>query len=123
MWGLALEGGKFQYAFGETTTIPTNKFDLRLSPEMQQRVLNERSPRLLQELNTVGRSAAVRLNAEGVWDLLPFASSARVFDMETGKRWEWHGLRRLAVVHTDGRSLARRRRQVLPRHDHGSLCQ
>jgi hypothetical protein len=102
VWGLALEEGKFEYAFGETTTIPTNRFDLRLSPEMQERMLNERAPGLLEELQNVGRSAAVRLNGKGIWELLPFPSSSRVFDMATGERWEWHGKRRLAVLHIGG---------------------
>ena len=102
VYGFAIEGSKFEYAFGETTTIPTNRFDLRLSREQQERVLNERAPGLYEELNNVGRSAAVRLNSKGIWELLPFPSSARVFDMATGQRWEWHGNRRLAVRHIGG---------------------
>jgi hypothetical protein len=30
VWGIAQEDGTFEFAFGEGTTIPTNKFDLRL---------------------------------------------------------------------------------------------
>ncbi|MDZ4657654.1 MAG: hypothetical protein SH868_08750 [Bythopirellula sp.] len=101
-WGFAKEGGGFEYAFGEGTIMPTNKFDLQLSREMQARVLNERAPGLLRQLNNVGRSAAVQLNGKGVWELLQFPSSARVFDLTTGLRWEWHGDRRLAVLHTGG---------------------
>ena len=101
-WGFAKEGGGFEYAFGEGTIMPTSKFDLQLSPEMEARVLNERAPGLLRQLNNVGRSAAVQLNADGVWQLLRFPSSARVFDLATGLRWEWHGDRRLAVLHTGG---------------------
>lgn len=101
-WGVANEGGGFEYAFGEGTMMPTNNFDLQLSPEMQARVLNERAPGLLRQLNNVGRSAAVQLNGKGVWELLRFPSSARVFDLATGLRWEWHGTRRLAVLHTGG---------------------
>ena len=101
-WGLAKEGGGFEYAFGEGTMMPTNKFDLQLSPEMQARLLNERAPGLLRQLNNVGRSAAVQLDGNGVWKLLRFPSSARVFDLATGLRWEWHGDRRLAVLHTGG---------------------
>ena len=102
VWGVAREEGGFQYAFGEGTTIPTNMFDLRLTPQMEARVLDRRSPRLLSELTTVGRSAAARLDSAGVWALLPFPSAARVFDLLTGERWEWHGPNRHAVVHTGG---------------------
>jgi hypothetical protein len=102
VWGIAQEDGTFEFAFGEGTTIPTNMFDLRLSPEMRERVLEQRSPRLLSELSSVGRSAAVRLNGKGIWELLPFPSSARVFDLLSSRRWEWHGRNRHAVVHTGG---------------------
>jgi hypothetical protein len=102
VWGIAQEDGTFEFAFGEGTTIPTNMFDLRLSPEMRERVLEQRSPRLLSELSSVGRSAAVRLNGKGIWELLPFPSSARVFDLLSSRRWEWHGHNRHAVVHTGG---------------------
>jgi hypothetical protein len=102
VWGIAKEDGTFEFAFGEGTTIPTSMFDLRLTPEMKERVLEQRSPRLLSEISSVGRSAAVRLNSKGIWELLPFPSSARVFDMLTSRRWEWHGKKRHAVVHTGG---------------------
>jgi hypothetical protein len=102
VWGQAAKNGGFEYAFGEGTTIPTQFFDLRLTPEMQARVLNELAPGLLRELDIVGRRPAVRLNSKDIWELLPFPSSARVFDIATGARWEWHGRRRLAVLHTGG---------------------
>lgn len=102
VWGIALQGGGFEYAFGPGTTIPTSMFDLRLTQEMEAQLLNRRAPGLLSALSTVGRSAAVRLDGEGVWKLLPFPSSARIFDLLTGQRWEWHGKNRHAVVHTGG---------------------
>ncbi len=101
-WGLAKEGGGFEFAFGEGTVMPTTAFDLQLSPEMQARVLNERAPGLLKQLDNVGRSAAVQLNGKGVWELLRYPSSGRVFDLLTGERWEWHGDRRVAVLHVGG---------------------
>ena len=101
-WGVAREDGGFDYAFGEGTTIPTGMFDLRLTPEMEAQLLNRRAPGLLGTLTTVGRRAAVRLDGEGVWKLLPFPSSARIFDLLTSERWEWHGHKRHAVVHTYG---------------------
>jgi hypothetical protein len=102
VWGIARQDGGFDYAFGEGTTIPTSMFDLRLTPEMEAQLLNRRAPGLLSALSTVGRTAAVRLDGQGVWKLLPFPSSARIFDLLTGERWEWHGKNRHAVVHTGG---------------------
>ena len=101
-WGIANEQGRFDYAFGQGTTVPITMLDLRITPQMEARVLDQRRPRLLSELLTIGRSAAVRLDASNQWQLLPFPSSARIFDLLTSRRWEWHGPRRVAVVHTGG---------------------
>lgn len=102
VWGFATEDHSFEYAFGEGTIIPTNRFDLRLSEEAQEKILEERQPRLKQTIEGLGRSPAVQLNAANEWSLLSYPSSARVFDLLTGQRWEWHGKRRLGVVNVDG---------------------
>jgi hypothetical protein len=102
VWGFARGDGSFQYAFGEGTMLPIDSFDLRLSPEATQGLLEEASPGLPQRLAITGASPAVKLTADGAWRLLPTRVSARVFDLETGHRWEWHGDRRVAVLHTLG---------------------
>lgn len=102
VWGFATEEHSFEYAFGEGTILPTSRFDLRLSQEAQERILEERVPRLKQDLEGLGRSPAVQLDASGDWKLLSYTTSARVFDMLTGERWEWHGKRRLGVVNVYG---------------------
>ena len=102
VWGLALEDGSFQYALGEGSIVPADMFDLRITPQMRSMLLEQGSPGLEQALATTGGNPAVVLGADGRWTLLPVSSSARVFDIETGHRWEWHGRRRLAVLHTYG---------------------
>ncbi len=102
VWGFAREDGSFQYAFGEGAVLPASLFDLRITPELRSMLLERGAPGLEQALATTGGTPAVRLDAEGQWSLLPVQSSARVFDMETGHRWEWHGRRRVAVLHTYG---------------------
>jgi hypothetical protein len=102
VWGLALEDGTFQYALGEGSIVPADMFDLRITPEMRSMLLEQGSPGLEQALATTGGHPAIVLGAEGKWTLLSASSSARVFDIETGHRWEWHGKRRLAVLHTYG---------------------
>lgn len=102
VWGFATASGGFEYAFGVGTLLPTSRFDFQISEDSQSQILSERAPGLKEYLSTVGRSPAVRLTATGDWQLLPFPVSERVFDMATGRRWEWHGKRRLAVLHTNG---------------------
>jgi hypothetical protein len=101
-WGFAREDGSFQYAFGEGTMLPVDRFDLRLSPEAEEGLLEERSPGLQRRLSLTGGTPAVEMAADGQWRLLPMRVSERVFDLETGHRWEWHGGRRKGVVHTFG---------------------
>ncbi len=102
VWGFARGDGSFQYAFGEGTVLPTDRFDFRLSEEARTRLLERGAPGLLEALATTGSRPAVRLNSSGLWELLSYRSSARVFDLETAHRWEWHGKRRVAVLHTYG---------------------
>ena len=102
VWGFAKEDRSFEYAFGEGTIVPTSRFDLRLSEEAQMKILEERVPRLKQDLEGLGRSAAVQLDAAGQWKLLSYTTSARVFDLLTSERREWHGKRRLGVVNIFG---------------------
>lgn len=101
-WGFANGDGSFQYAFGEGTVLPTDRFDLRLSEAAQNQLLERGAPGLQQALAQTGARPALRLNAAGRWELLSYRSIARVFDLETGHRWEWHGKRRVAVLHTYG---------------------
>ena len=49
-----------------------------------------------------GGVAHVRLGEDESWTLVRNATIPNVFDLETGRRWEWHGQRRVAVVHTAG---------------------
>jgi hypothetical protein len=102
VWGFAKADGSFQFAFGEGTVLPTDRFDLRLSAAVESQLLERGAPGLQQALATTGGRPALRFNAAGRWELLSYRSSARVFDQETGHRWEWHGKRRVAVLHTYG---------------------
>ena len=102
VWGIAEPDGSFRYAFGEGTIIPTDALDLRISDELKRQIIERGVPGLQKMLDITGASPSVRLNAEGIWDLLPARSGVRVFDQITGHRWELHGEKRKAVLHTYG---------------------
>jgi hypothetical protein len=101
-WGFATEDGSFQYAFGEGTTVPTNRFDFRIAASERSAILERESPGLERDVEISGRPPVVQLTASGNWRLARVTSPTRVFDVETGRRWEWHGGRRLTVLHTHG---------------------
>ena len=102
VWGFADGDGNFQYAFGEGTVIPTDRLDLRISESLRSELIERGMPGLQKSLEITGGTPAVRLGTPGEWELLPTKASARVFDLLTGHRWEWHGSRRKAVLHTYG---------------------
>lgn len=102
VWGFATKDGRFRYAFGEGSTLPTDRFDLQLSEAAQRRILEQGVPGLEENLAITGSRPAVRLDSNGKWHVLAFRSIARIYDLETGHRWEWHGSHRKAVLHTFG---------------------
>ena len=101
-WGFAQDDDSFRYALGEGSVLPADRFDLRISEATQTQLLERGVPGLQQALATTGARPSLRLNADGDWQLVSYRSNTRVFDLETGHRWEWHGQRRVAVLHTYG---------------------
>lgn len=102
VWGFATEEGDFQYAFGPGTIVPTDRLDLPISQQVQSELIEQQLPRLERELRSTGRVPAVKLQPNGEWRLLARPSSTRIYDLLTRKRWEWHGPRRVAVLHSHG---------------------
>ena len=102
VWGFAREDGSFQYAFGPGTTFPTDRFDFRIATSVRSEILQREAPGLERDLQTSGRVPTVQLDAAGRWRLYKQTSTPRMFDLESGHRWEWHGQRRVAVLHTHG---------------------
>jgi hypothetical protein len=102
VWSLAREGGGFEYAMAPGSVQPARALDLRATPEQQRAVLEARAPDLARIMDIRGTIAHMRLTEDGAWQLVRQQTIASVLDMETGRRWEWHGPRRVAVVHTAG---------------------
>jgi hypothetical protein len=102
VWSVAVEGGGFDYSMGEGSTEPAAMLDLGGTFEERRATLERTAPGLLEMLRQRGGVAYVRLNAAQGWELVPFKTIASVWDLETLQRWEWHGSRRVAVIHTFG---------------------
>jgi hypothetical protein len=102
VWAFARSDGSFSHAMGEGTTQNTKNFDFPYSTEQQQAIIAEVAPRWAKSMQHVGSEAYVRLNSEQTWRLVQHLTVPSLFDLETMRRWEWHGQRRVAVGHTGG---------------------
>ena len=104
VWSRFNEKHIFEFAMGPGSVQPAWRFDIREGREDQLRLLEERSPELYKRLMVQGARPMIKLLENGRWDLDLASNEGRVFDIETGGRWEWHGGRRIRVVHTGGQS-------------------
>lgn len=102
VWSIATADGRMEYALGPGSVHPARNFDLRVSEAERQRELEAREPELARRLAILGARPTERLAADGTWTLDQTPGATRVFDLETGRRWEWHGDRRTGVVHSGG---------------------
>jgi hypothetical protein len=102
VWAFARSDGSFSHAMGEGTTQNTKNFDFPYSTEQQQAIIAEVAPRWAKSMQHVGSEAYVRLNSEQTWRLVQHLTVPSLFDLETARRWEWHGRRRVAIGHTGG---------------------
>lgn len=102
VWAFALADGQFSHALGEGTTQPIRRFDLPISTEEQMEMVAVVAPRWAKAMRQIGSDIYVRLQADGTWKLIRHSTISSVFDVESGRRWEWHGTRRVAVGHTGG---------------------
>ena len=104
VWSRVRADGSFEFAMGAGSVQPAWRFDVREGREEQLRELELRAPELYKRLITQGARPMLRLDDQGRWQIDLASNEGRVFDLETGHRWEWHGGRRVAVVHAGGRS-------------------
>ena len=104
VWSRLSEENVFEFAMGPGSVQPAWRFDIREGKEDQLRLLEERSPELYKRLMVQGARPMIKLLDNGRWELDLASNEGRVFDIETGNRWEWHGGRRVRVVNTAGKS-------------------
>jgi hypothetical protein len=114
VWSRVNRDGEFEFALGPGSVQPAWRFDIREGQEDQLRLLEQRAPELYRRLATEGARPMIKLDEQGRWDIDLASNEGRVFDMETGQRWEWHGGRRVAVTHTGGRLWAYQDHDYVP---------
>ena len=102
VWSRFSEEKRFEFAMGPGSVQPAWKFDIRERRDDQLRLLENRSPELYKRLTVQGARPMIKLLEDGHWELDAASNEGRVFDLESGERWEWHGGRQIRVVHVGG---------------------
>jgi hypothetical protein len=105
VWSKANADKSLAYSMGPGSVQQVWLFDLALTAEERRREIEARAPREMAQLYRVqGARPAVRLEPDGRWVLHGVSNKGHVYDLETGSRWEWHGDRRVGVIHGGGNS-------------------
>ena len=102
VWAFVKSDGSFSHALGEGTVQSTKQFDFPYSTAEQQEMVAEIAPRWAKSMQQIGSEVFVRLNREQTWNLVQHLTIPSIYDLETGRRWEWHGNRQVAIGHTVG---------------------
>lgn len=108
VWSKLDRDGVLRYAMGPGSSQPAALFDMPASSEQRAKALEKQAPELAKRLAISGAKPSLRLGDDGRWALMPDSTRGRVFDLETGERFEWHGNRIVAVTHGTGTNLWRR---------------
>lgn len=102
VWSRATADGGLEYSMGPGSVQPAWRFDLTATPEERRRALEARAPEIARLYDVQGARAAVILGGDDTWQLHGVTTTGRIFDLETGERWEWHDERRVGIVHPGG---------------------
>jgi hypothetical protein len=102
VWAFANEGGRFSYALGTGSTELPSNFDLVTSARQTEEFLEAEAGPWAEKSRLSGSPIWVRLGADEKWQIVHGSSIRSHYDIDSGRRWEWHGKRRVAVLHTNG---------------------
>ncbi|MFM8283423.1 MAG: hypothetical protein ACKOCW_07660 [Planctomycetaceae bacterium] len=104
VWSRVDAGGTLRYDIGPGSSIPVRYFDPVADQETRRKVLETRAPELARRLAVQGGRPSLRLDDTGRWRLDQAINEGRVFDRETGQRFEWHMGEPVPVINTAGNS-------------------
>ncbi|MFZ4731623.1 MAG: hypothetical protein ACOYK7_03685 [Pirellulales bacterium] len=104
VWSRVDDGGVLRYDIGPGSSIPVKLFDLMADQETRRKAIEKRAPELARRLAVQGGRPSLRLGNDGRWSLDQASNEGRIFDRETGRRYEWHRGEPVPVVNTGGNS-------------------
>lgn len=102
VWSKAAADGTLRYAFGPGSSQPAALFDMPVSSEERTKAFEKQAPELAKRLAINGAKPSLRLGDDGQWSLMPDSTKGRVYDLESGQRFEWHGNHVVPVTHGTG---------------------
>lgn len=102
VWAYSTEGGGFSYPLGPGTIESPHNFDLVTSEQETEQLLEAEIGEWADAIRREGSEIMVEQQADGRWQVLANRSIRSHYDLNTGRRWEWHGPNRKAVSHTNG---------------------
>lgn len=102
VWAYANDSGGFSYALGTGSSELPDNFDLVTSSSETQELVEEKAGTWAKQSRSEGKQILVRLGADEKWQIVRGRTIRAHFDIDSGRRWEWHGRRRVAVLHTHG---------------------
>ena len=105
VWSKVTPDGALRFAFGPGSSQPATCFDMPAGSEERTKALEKQAPELANRLAISGAKPSLRLTEEGKWVLMPDSTRGRVYDMESGRRFEWHGSHMVPVTHGAGTNL------------------
>ena len=105
VWSKAAADGTLRYAFGPGSSQPAALFDMPVSSEERTKAFEKQAPELAKRLEINGAKPSLRLGDDGQWSLMPDSTKGRVYDLESGQRFEWHGNHVVPVTHGAGSNL------------------
>ena len=104
VWAFAEEDRSFSYVLGPGSTELPSNFDVTTSPNETKKVLEAEAGTWAKQSALEGKQVMVRLGANEKWQVVRARSIRSHYDLDSSRRWEWHGQRRVAVGHTNGYS-------------------
>lgn len=102
VWAYAKQEGGFSYPLGPGSTELPDNFDLVATKSEVKALLGQAAGSWLSASRQEGVDIYVRLDAENQWRVFRGRSIRSHYDLDTRRRWEWHGARQVAVRHVHG---------------------
>lgn len=104
VWSYVQDNGRFWYALGEGTTQEAWRLDIRATEEEQRAKLAEIAPNLSKRVQEEGGGLVfAKLTADNRWVLAEQARFPKIYNAETGYRWERHAEEYIPVSSGPGR--------------------
>ena len=102
VWAYAKAGGGFSYALGPGSTEDPVNFDVVTSERKTKEIIESEAGPWAKQSRRERSAILVRLGADYRWKVVRARAIRSHYDLDSGRRWEWHGKRKVAVLNMGG---------------------